>query len=108
MSGELNTTRTDDFDEESAGATPAPDTSDVYRLFGKGTAAGRALFNLYNKRITVPVPAPKQKSREQIERDKLRGTAMVACGRSASQGGQATVWLTVHCMYVLWTVTGGE
>eukprot|EP00698_Gefionella_okellyi_P019945 TRINITY_DN6197_c0_g1_i4.p1 TRINITY_DN6197_c0_g1~~TRINITY_DN6197_c0_g1_i4.p1 ORF type:complete len:207 (+),score=42.00 TRINITY_DN6197_c0_g1_i4:81-701(+) len=39
---------------------------DLYKLFGRETAAGRALFNIYKKNIVTTVPAPKQKTPEQI------------------------------------------
>eukprot|EP00700_Malawimonas_jakobiformis_P003788 EC726699.1.p1 GENE.EC726699.1~~EC726699.1.p1 ORF type:complete len:221 (+),score=38.79 EC726699.1:62-664(+) len=42
------------------------DQTDLYKVFGAGSAAGKALFNLYRKKIDVPVPKPKQKSHEQL------------------------------------------
>lgn len=47
------------------------ESDELYRLFGRDTAAGKALFNIYKKKITVPVPKPRQKTAEQIENDRL-------------------------------------
>jgi len=49
------------------------DTDELYKLFGRDTAAGKALFNIYKKKIPISVPKPKQKSAEQIASEKSAG-----------------------------------
>jgi hypothetical protein len=47
---------------------------DLYKVFGMDSAAGRAMFQLYKKKIPLTVPQPKQKSQDQLIAEAAAGT----------------------------------